>query len=319
MAEAFCAALNQNLVPDLESVWDMVCTHSKDQAVSRSIEVFLQTTDFHQALESALTTWRFHWMGVPTGQDVTDMVFKLLNCHPHPSVERTNTVETQLSLLKSKSLQIEEDLTQRLNESLVQTKDTEDRIHTLAVETFQWKQQALDLKDQLEQATSQQQETTADIMKMVEGVRDQSLTEKSEILSLQNQLADVTTGRTGLQRQVDDMTRVTLRERQLTDRREQRIREVQEDLGDVRSKLQKATTDVEVWRTRFDDAEIRSTKRQRVADTGATDQMVQRAELDYLRTRTKDDEEQLRSLRREHTTILHELQTIKIRLALHEK
>jgi hypothetical protein len=320
LAEAFCVALNKNLVPDLQSVWDMVCARSKEQATARGKEVFMSCSDLGQGLEEALDTWHQDWIGLPSGEEVKEFVLFLMRSgeREHPSLSRTHDLETQLILLATKSAQCEKDLQSRLDEVVMNATESEERLRSMVVESFQWQQRAEDYKDQLDQSTLRQEEVTADIMKMVETVRVQNTAEKLELNGLHQKLLDANTGRSGLQRQVDDMTRDNQRDRLLGERREQRSRELHEDVTDLRNKLQKAIIDVEVWRTRFDDAELRSNKRQRLSDTSSTEQMVQRAEIEYLRTRTKESEEQIRGYRRDLTALTHELQTTKVKLALHE-
>lgn len=319
LAEAFCTALNKNLVPDLESVWDMVCSKSREQATKKALDIFLSTSDLRQAVEAAMNEWQLHWMGgTPSGEDMKELILSLLSTSDHPGLSRTQDLETELVILATKSEQREKDLQAQVDELTAVCKETEDRLRGSAVEAFQWQQRAEDYKEQIDQTSLHQDVVTADIMKMVENARAQNSTEKLAVDRMRQQLQDATTGRSGLQSQVDDMTRDNQRERQLGERRELRSRELQEDLTNMRTKLQKTTTDVEVWKTRFDDSELRSNKRQRLSDTSSTDQMVQRAELDYLRTRTKETEEQIRNIRRDHSMITHEVQTLRVKLALHE-
>jgi hypothetical protein len=318
LAEAFCVALNQNLVPDLSSVWDMVCASSRKHAESQAREAFLkQEDDLPKAMEDALDAWRKHCLGTPTGEEVTRMVSALL-LTPHPSLQRAGLLQTQLVVEATQAEHKLQEMQRGLEEAAEALVDSETRLGNLVGESLRWQQQAMDLQDQVAGQDSRQTETTADIMKLVDGARIQATENRAQVVSLQQQLVDATTVRNGLQTQLDDVARNHQREKQLGERREQRGRELQEDVTDLRSKLHKATTDVAVWRTRFDDAEIRASKRQKVSDTSSADQMVQRAETNYLRARVKDVDDQLRDLRRDHATVTQELQTTRVKLALHE-
>jgi hypothetical protein len=315
LAEAFCVALNQNLVPDLGSVWDMVCASSREHAASQAREVFLKNTeDLPRAMEDALDTWCRHCLGPPTGDEVIRMVSSLLVTHP--SLLRARELQTQFVVESTQAEHKLLDLQMNLDETAEALTNSETRLGTLVGEALRWQQQVTELQDQVAGQDSRQTEVTDDIMKIIEGARVQATENRTQISLLQQQLTDSNTARSVLQTQVDDVARNHQRDKLLGERREQRGRELQEDVTDLRTKLHKASTDVAVWRTRFDDAEVRANKRQKVSDTSSTDHMVQRAELDYLRTRTKDVDDQLRTLRREYATVTHDLQTTRVRLAL---
>ena len=298
LATALCGALNEGtVVPSMDSVWGAMLEKMRTSARQHALCVFQEQAAWPAKIRETAMAYQDCLRGETVTLEEGLVLLEELARGDRSHENHVLQIEAEKQLM----LAMEE----RLSETTRATELTRERITELTTTVLTLETTLRDTERRLADECARASTLEASL---VEGVDQLKRRYKSVVVACEQTKAHRDELSAKLVRVTEELTeaksQATTSEQQCAEQRRQN--------EDTVSKSGQLRTDVEVWRSRYEDGQARHAKRLKTADSAQVDLITAQAELHYLRRTKEDYDKQLAQLHTENASLHRQIQTLSV-------
>jgi hypothetical protein len=315
LTEALCTVLNSKAVPNLDDVWQLVALQSRQSALQQAKEAFASSDTSLTGLSAAYLMYKEMVLDDNvSGDDTFTLLHGLL----------VNDIRGQK--FEDKYIETKRELDIHVAASIAQMKDAEGRIRDYESNLASSHRKVARLVDEnltayhrIKEMENVPMGTIPDqthLIEVLEVLQTKHKELKLEVAEKRRMLNDVVQTIHTQDRTISEHANRMLAERKMLSEQRTKTTELETRVSDLKSNFQQATTDVAIWRTRYEDVVSRGEKKRKVNDDMYTELISLTSEVNFLRNRHEEDAKQILRCNQESVTWCQQIQTLQVKLAL---
>jgi hypothetical protein len=316
LVEALCTVLNSEALPNLEDVWKLVARQARKHALDQTKATFMAADTAHDGLVTAYAVYKDLVLDdIVSGEDTFTLLAGLIHGDKRGHEFEVKYVDTKREF----------DL--HVCSSIVQMKDAEGRVRDAEShlasshrKMARLVDEGLEMKRKIQETESEALlETThesTELMEVLEGLQTKHKELKLELIEKRGLLDDVVKTIHAKDRTISEQSGRMLSDRKKLNDQRTKQTELESHVSDLKSNLHQSTTDIAIWRTRYEDILSRGEKKRKLNDDAYTDIVSLTAEINFLRSRHEEDAKRLQKYTKENAVCLQQIQSLQIKLAL---
>lgn len=317
LVEALCEVLNSDAVPDMGNVWQLVAAQSRRQALEQAAVTFKQADSTLDGISNAFTTYKSMILDdVISGDETFTIMHDLIRMDSRgQDLEETYRMQQrEFAVYKATAVAQLKEGEERLSENEKIIVATRLRVAVLVDDGLVMQNRLQEFDSALPAAPAEDE--SAALIEALEGLQTKHKELKLELLEKKRMLDDVTQTI-----QTQDQTILGHLQRMETGRKTQsmqrlKLTELEGTVFEVKTDLNRSTTDAVVWRTRYEDIVSRMEKKRKFNEDTHTDFVAMTSEVKFLRSRHEEDVRRLKENTHENMEWSKKVQALQIKLAL---
>jgi hypothetical protein len=320
MMDALCQALNQNIVPDLDSVWNHIQKQTLTQATKHAKEVYREASNMVNGLQEAYQMF-LHDVLDPdhiTHEEVFDLLHGLVQgdmTHGHEWETKYITTRREFDIFQSTMLDtVEEHETKEREQELVLA-SSHRKISQLIDENLSLKHQ-INLLELVPTTIPLPNTDHVEVQTLLDGLQDQIRLTKKElsdtVRSLHGSMETIHTQ----DRMIGDHSQRMKTERQMTEKHRLKSESQDNVIKDMQSTLNQLTTEVAIWRSRWEDMSHRDSKKRKLSDDTSAELIVVHAEVKFLSNIHEENMKRIQVMQQEQVNLIQQIQSLQVKLAI---
>jgi hypothetical protein len=315
LTEALCTFLNSKAVPNLDDVWKLVALQSRQRALQQAKEEFTASDTSLEGLSGAYTLYRELVLDDNvSGDDTFTLLHDLL------------ANDTRGQKFEEKYIDTKRDFDIHIATSIAQMKDAEGRIRDHESNLASSHRKVARLVDEnltaqhrlkeIETSTTGNTLDQTHVIEVLEVLQTKHKELKLELAEKRGMLDNVVQTIHTQDRTISEHANRMLAERKILSDQRTKTTELETRVSDLKSNFQQATTDVAIWRTRYEDIVSRGEKKRKLNEDTYTELISLTSEVNFLRNRHEEDAKRILRCTQESATWCQQIQSLQVKLAL---
>lgn len=314
--ESLCHVLNSSAVPNLEDVWQLVAAQSKQCALGHTRTAFANAPSMLEGLSAAYDTYTQMILDeTVSGEEIYKILYALVqsDTRGHEWEEKYVEAKQAFDVLVATS-------STQLKESEAQSRDHDSNMASAHRKVARLVDEGLVLQLRLKElelvVPRPESESTTELIDVLEGLQVKHKELKLELAEKRRTLDDVVQTIHTQDRTISEHASRLLAERKTIQDQRVKFTELESCISDLKSSLHQSTTDVAIWRTRYEDTVSRNEKKRKMNDDTYTDLIALTSEVNFLRNRHEEDAKRLQKHVAENAVCAQQVQMLQVKLAL---
>lgn len=249
-----------------------------------------------------------------SGDDIYKLFVSLFQTHTRDSEYEQKYMDAK------KEHAIELDLMSEERKNMeTKLRDTESSLSSAHRKISHLVDENLTLKTKIQDSTvvkSSISDPSTEVMGILDDLQTKYKKLRAELQGKQRQLDDATQTIHVQDRTISEYNQKLGTERaKLVDERN-KLSSYETRMSDLKSSLQQANTDSAIWRTRYEDAIVRSEKKRKLNDDSYTELISLTSEVNYLRNQHEEDISRIKKLVEDGACLQQQVHNLQVKLAL---
>jgi len=308
LVEALCTALNSQAVPDLSDVWTLVSQQARKQAQLQAQQAVQGATSCLEGLRGAYAAYTTTSLDESLTSDALfALVCEWVRDSPQDSGFEQKYTETRRALDVQADTHVSQlrDWETKFQDQAGYLEASHRKVAILSHESLTLQHHLKELEDVVSPPILE----TPALLSAMEGLQEKHQQLKAERLEQKQALAAAAQKIRVLEESLEDLTPRLEAARTLATSLESGLQETKND-------LQRTTTEVAIWRARYEETQARTEKKRKVGDDAYTERITLTSEVTFLRGRREEDLKRLQSISQDNRLLLQQVQTLQVRLAV---
>jgi hypothetical protein len=315
LTESLCSVLNSDALPNLDDVWTLVAAQSRQCALQGAKEAFSGAASINEGLSAAYATYK---AGILEDGLSGDDTFQLLSDLVKGDV-RDSVFEQKYIDVKRECEILSVTASTQHNESESRLRDSESNLASAHRKVARLVDDSLAAQvrlQELESAAALPASETTGLIDVLEGLQKRHKEVKTELAEKKRVLEDVVQTVHAQDRTIAEHANRMASERKLRTDERARSTDLEVCVSDLKSSLHQSTTDVAIWRTRYEDIVSRTNKKRKMNEDSYTELITLTSEVNFLRTRHEEDVGRIQQYIHGNVTWAQQVQSLQVKLAL---